>query len=304
VNCEKLVKTCRPTVFACLFVDKDGSAQILSPLVPEMLVLFWGFISGILIALPLTTLLNEPDILVGFVEEPAKAIGVAFLALRYPESISTKTRGLTLGGLAGLGFAVQENMWYFLGGTGAQLYASDILLRTVMDVPLHVMFSGIVALGLVYLAQKQINLRSLGQTKMTNVLISEFSSKDVASFILLAMILHGVFDATADYLNIGPFPLMFFIVIFVYYRLWRVLPEKLGSFKFPGFIGLLGAIIGSKPLVRSTNALSPPESHGSQVQAAAQIPPGAQSVMKFCLNCGQKIPLNSKFCNACGTVQQ
>lgn len=283
---------------------QNVSSQTLSPLVPEMLVLFWGFISGILIALPLTTLLNEPDILVGFVEEPAKAIAVAFLALRYPESISTKTRGFTLGGLAGLGFGVLENLWYFLGGTGSDVSRADILVRTVMDIPLHVMFSGIVALGLVYLAQKQINLRNLRPNEVANVLVSKFSSKDVASFILLAMILHGVFDATADYINIGPFPLMFFVVIFVYYRLWRILPEKMETFKFPGFMGLLGAIVGLNPLGRAASVLAPTGSHSSQVQAPAQTPPAAQVDMKFCLNCGQKIPVNSKFCNSCGATQQ
>lgn len=283
---------------------KNVNSQTLSPLVPEMLVLFWGFISGILIALPLTTLLNEPAILVGFVEEPAKLIAVAFLALRYPESISTKTRGLTLGGLAGLGFGVLENLWYFLGGTGAQVGAGDILVRTVMDIPLHVMFSGIAALGLVYLAQKQIDLRNLKPNQMANVLVSKFRSKDVASFILLAMILHGVFDATVDYINIGPFPLMFFVVIFVYYRLWRILPENLETFQIPGFMGLLRAIVGSKPLGRVTSALTPTGSQGSQIQAPAQTPPAAQVGVKFCLNCGQKIPVNSKFCSSCGTTQQ
>lgn len=269
-----------------------------------MLVLFWGFISGILVALPLTTLLNEPDILVGFVEEPAKAIGVAFLALRYPESISSKTRGLTLGGLAGLGFGVQENLWYFLGGTGSQVGAGDILVRTVMDIPLHVMFSGIVGLGLVYLAQKRINLRNLRPNQMANVLVSEFSSRNVASFILLAMILHGLFDATVDYVNIGPFPLMFFVVLFVYYRLWKILPENLGTIKFPGFMGLIGAIIGTKPLAVTPSVLPPTGSNGSLVQVSVQPPPSTQPGTKFCLNCGQKIPEASKFCSACGASQQ
>jgi hypothetical protein len=173
-----------------------------------------------------------------------------------------------------------------------------------MDIPLHAMFSGIAALGLVYLAQKQIDLRNLRPNEMANVLVSKFSSKDVASFILLAMILHGVFDATVDYVNIGPFPLMFFVIIFVYYRLWKILPEKMETFKFPGFIGLLGAIVGSKPLGGVASVLAPTGSHGSKVQAPAQTPPATQVGIEFCLNCGQKIPVNSKFCNFCGATQQ
>lgn len=40
------------------------------------------------------------------------------------------------------------------------------------------------------------------------------------------------------------------------------------------------------------------------VQVPAQTPVVPQAGMKFCLNCGQKIPVNSKFCKSCGTTQQ
>lgn len=260
-----------------------------------MLTLFWGFISGIIVALPLTTLLNEPDILVGFVEEPAKAVAVTFLALKYPTSISTKSRGLILGGLAGLGFSALENLWYFLGGAGSSVGSSDILVRTIMDVPVHIMFSGIVGLGLVYLAQKQLSVRNIKPNQAANVLVADFSSRDVISFFLLAMILHGVFDVAVDYFMIGPFPLVFFVVIFIYYRLWKTLPENLGTFKFPGFLGLLGAIVGVRKLTTATPALA--------AQKASQPLTSLPADVKFCTNCGKKIPIAAKFCNGCGTSQ-
>ncbi|MGA2784581.1 MAG: PrsW family glutamic-type intramembrane protease [Candidatus Bathyarchaeia archaeon] len=278
-------------------MTSQSGSQTLSPLIPEILCLVGGIIAAIIIILPLETALNPPGILVGVIEEPAKLIAVIYLAFKFPESLSSKRRGLILGGLAGLGYAFTENLIYVLRPTDYQclyydlngqcvsflpvmLSGTDIIGRAILSAPGHVMFSGIAALGLVYLAQKRIDLSKTTPTAV----VSHFASKNVGSFLLLAIILHGLWDA----LPAGPI-IMFFVTLFVYYRLWKILPENLQDYEIPGFIGLVVAIFSSrKPLT-----IKP-----------SQQTTIAQTQNKFCINCGKKILPQEKFCKHCGTAQQ
>lgn len=269
-----------------------SSSQVLSPLVPEIVALIGGIISTILVALPLSSLFREPGILVGAVEEPAKLVGVILLALKYPKNISSKTRGLILGGLAGLGFGFAENFWYFVragttyqclyrvGGqcvsmVPVQMGATGIILRTILSVPGHMIFSGIAALGLVYLAKKNIDLPN----RTRGTIASWFMSKDVFPFFLLAIILHGLWDA----LTAGPL-IMFFVTLFVFYRVRKILPENLQAYPAPGY-GLFVKIF--VPHKRQT--------HEPILRAA-------QPQMTRCKSCGQQI-LTSRFCEFCGSAQ-
>jgi hypothetical protein len=276
----------------------QSGSQTLSPLIPEILCLVGGIIAAIILILPLETALNPPGILVGVIEEPAKLIAVIYLAFKFPECLSSKRRGLILGGLAGLGYAFTENLIYVLRPTGYECFyydlngqcvsvlpvmmsGTDIIGRAVLSAPGHVMFSGIAALGLVYLAQKRIDL---SKTTPTGV-VSHFASKNVGSFLLLAIILHGLWDA----LPAGPI-IMFFVTLFVYYRLWKILPENLQNYEIPGFVGLVATILSPRK---------------PQIARTSQQTNVAQTVQnKFCINCGTKVSLDEKFCKNCGTAQQ
>jgi ribosomal protein S27AE len=161
------------------------------------------------------------------------------------------------------------------------LSGTEIIGRAVLSAPGHVMFSGIAALGLVYLALKRIDL---SKTTPKGV-VSQFASKNVGSFLLLAIILHGLWDS----LPAGPI-IMFFVTLFVYYRLWKILPENLQNYEIPGFVDLVIAIVSSRK---------------PQIARTSQQANVAQTVQnKFCTNCGTKISLDEKFCKNCGTAQR
>ena len=73
----------------------------LSPLVPEIVALLGGIVSAVIIALPLNTffgfLSRETVFIAPLVEEPAKAVGVIFLALSYPYVIASKVPSAVVG---------------------------------------------------------------------------------------------------------------------------------------------------------------------------------------------------------------
>jgi RsiW-degrading membrane proteinase PrsW (M82 family) len=100
-------------------LECESEERDLISLIPEIIALLGGIVSAVLIALPLSSLLNVvpslgPIIIAPLVEEPTKIIGVILLALYYSNSITSKKRGLILGIMAGIGFAFTENLLYFL----------------------------------------------------------------------------------------------------------------------------------------------------------------------------------------------
>jgi hypothetical protein len=263
------------------------TSPTLSPLVPEIVALLGGIISGVIIALPLNTffdfLTRETTFLAPIIEEPAKAVGVIFLSISYPYVVASKVRGLILGGLAGLGFAFTENLYY------ATVPGTNVIARAVLPVPMHVMASGVVGLGLVYLAQNRIEARKAGP----KIDISTFRSKDMGSLLAVAIVMHIQYNFLSYFGYPGS---LFGIVIagFVYYRLAKTLPENLQFFTVPGPVGLLASTVRFAP--RKLVELPKPK-----VVTLTLRPSRAQPA--YCMNCGQPIPNSEGVCDRCGASQ-
>ena len=260
----------------------------LSPLVPEIVALLGGIVSAVIIALPLNTffgfLSRETVFIAPLIEEPAKAAGVIFLALSYPYVIASKVRGLILGGLAGLGFAFTENLFY------ATVPGTDVVARALLPVPMHVMASGIVGLGFVYLAQDRIETRDAAP----KIGVSTFKSKDMGSLLAVAMVMHVQYNFLSYFGYAGS---LFGLVIagFVYYRLAKTLPENLLFFTVPGPVGLLSSTVRFPPQKRVE---MPPPRIVSLTLDPSQQQPG------YCINCGRPTPTGADICDRCGASQR
>jgi hypothetical protein len=260
----------------------------LSPLVPEIVALLGGIVSAIIIVLPMNTffgfLARETVFIAPVIEEPAKAVGVIFLALSYPYVVASKARGLILGGLAGLGFAFTENLFY------ATVPGTDIVARALLPVPMHVMASGIVGLGLVYLAQDRIETREAS----SKIGVSTFKSKDMGSLLVVAMIVHAQYNFLSYFGYAGS---LFGLVIagFVYYRLGKTLPDNLLFFTVPGPVRLLSSTVRFPP--KKSVDVSSPRIVSLTLGSSQQRP-------MYCINCGQPIPNATRICDRCGASQR
>jgi hypothetical protein len=238
-------------------------------------------VSAVIIALPLNTafsfLSTESILLAPVIEEPVKMIGVTFLALRYPQVVATKRRGLILGGFAGLGFAFTENLYY------ATVPGTNVVARALLPVPMHIMASGTAALGLVYFAQRRMALGSSS---------SHFSLKTVGSLWTVAVVIHAQYNFLSYF---GPVGSLVALVVtgFVYYRLARSLPENLRIYNLPGPVKLLRSTVQ----VRILKELSiKPKVHPETVEESHM--PKA-----FCVNCGRRITPSEPYCDGCGAPQ-
>lgn len=262
--------------------------QTLSPLVPEIVALLGGIVSAVIIALPLNTFFGfvttETIFIAPIIEEPAKAAGVIFLAFSYPYHVASKVRGLILGGLAGLGFAFTENLFY------ATLPRTDVIARALLPVPMHVMASGVAGLGFVYLAQDRIETLNAG----SGIGVSTFRLRDVGSLLAVAMVVHGQYNFLSYFGYAGS---LFGLVIagFVYYRLVKALPENLQFFIIPGPVRLLTSTVRNMPLKRVD--VSQPK-----VVSLTLRPPQQQAA--YCIDCGQPISNGAGICDYCGASQR
>jgi len=259
----------------------------LSPLVPEIVALLGGIVSAVIIVLPLNTFLEfisaESIFLAPIIEEPCKAVGIIFLASRYPHVISTKKHGLILGGFAGLGFAFTENLFY------ATIPGTNVVARALLPVPMHIMSSGIAGLGLVYFAQRRIELRrsELGRNS------SNFKLRMVGSLLTIAMLLHGQYNFLSYFGDAGSL-LGLVIAVFVYYRLSKSLPENLITSIVPGPVKLLRSTVQVKVL---REVVSTPKVLTLAVN-------GKERSTGYCIGCGRQISQSALFCDECGAPQQ
>ncbi len=209
-------------------------------LIPEIIALLGGIVSAVLIALPISFLLNivpslGPIVIAPLVEEPTKIIGVILLALYYPNSIDNKKRGLILGVMAGIGFAFTENLLYSL------VYPQAILVRAVIPVLIHICASGTAALGIALLSKKvDRSLTGFSRFKQVN-------SKEARAFIIIAMLFHFLNNLILAIRSIDIFWIANLILdYFVLYKLYSYLPEKLTGIKITGTRQLLTKAIRSK----------------------------------------------------------
>ncbi len=120
-------------------------------------------------------------------EELAKGAGVLLLVVLAPRLIRTPFDGLILGAFIGLGFQISEDISYAwigaansFGDVGAAW--QTIIARTLASIPSHWMYTGIFGAGLIwFIGRPEVPARKgLG-----------------AGLMLTAMLMHGLWDASA-----------------------------------------------------------------------------------------------------------
>ncbi len=202
----------------------------LSQLVPEIIALLGGIVSAVVLVMPLSVLLGFLGILVApIVEEVCKICGVFYLALYYPNAIPNKTKGIVLGGLAGLGFAFTENFLYIIRGEmglyGYGLAHSLPLLR-IFPLISHVLGSALVGIGLVSFAQRSFVRVPL---KFSS-LLDRLKDSLFYPLLLIAIILHLFYNFVLTYFGIGlwySLILTLGIEVLIFIKIKNYLPNRL-----------------------------------------------------------------------------
>jgi protease PrsW len=120
-------------------------------------------------------------------EELAKGAGVLLLLTLAPKLIRSPFDGLILGAFVGLGFQISEDIsyaWIGAANSFGDIHAawSTIVVRTLASIPSHWMYTAIFGAGLIwFLGRPDVPARrGLG-----------------AALMLTAMLMHGVWDASA-----------------------------------------------------------------------------------------------------------
>lgn len=128
---------------------------------------FWGAVPSVVLAVLLNTLLGIPlyvlasdgpfaDTAVAIfvapvVEESLKGLALLAIFLFWRQEIDSPLDGIIYGAMVGLGFAMVENVFYFMaeywrGGTAA--WGINVFLRTVVFGLNHALFSAFAGLGI------------------------------------------------------------------------------------------------------------------------------------------------------------
>ena len=138
-------------------------------------------------------------------EELAKGAGVLLLLTLAPRLVRSPFDGLILGAFVGLGFQISEDVSYAwigaansFGDLGAAW--STIIARTLASIPSHWMYTGIFGAGLVwFIGRPEVPARKgLG-----------------AGLMLIAMLMHGLWDASAALAGDNAISIVPVIVAFV-----------------------------------------------------------------------------------------
>ncbi|WP_048063143.1 PrsW family glutamic-type intramembrane protease [Methanococcoides burtonii] len=261
----------------------------LGPLIPEIIALLGGILCVIIIALPLNTLLGSifgiAPLIAPFVEEPCKVIGILYLALYYPSSLTNKKKGATLGVLAGIGFAFVENIVYLFQAPDA------VLLRSVFPVLMHVCASATAGMGLVFLAHKDFDRSSLN----LNIIVNNLKTKNLLTFVAIAMAFHFFYNFLSLIWIL--FIVGLVVVCYVFYKLYYYLPDDLSSMDDIGPVYLLKSALQSKDQKSIDHIIS--DVVGSKENASSN---NGNNKNMFCGNCGLRIEDPSKFCPKCGSI--
>ncbi len=232
----------------------DGEKD-LSVLIPEIIALLGGIISAIVLVMPLSVLLGFLGILFApIVEEVCKVCGVFYLALYFPKALSTKGRGIALGGLAGLGFAFTENFLYIIRGEmGLFGYdvASSLPLLRVFPLISHVLNSALVGIGLVSFAQRPMNRTSITFSSVSH----SFTKSLLYPLLIIAVALHLFYNFVFLYLGLGLWTSLIITLgleIFIFTKIKNYLPDQLEYLDVinPGKL-IINAIRGSDENIKN-----------------------------------------------------
>jgi predicted RNA-binding Zn-ribbon protein involved in translation (DUF1610 family) len=249
---------------------ESNTAKDLPPLIPEMVALLGAIVCSVFIALPLNTYLSPAIpfsyILAPLVEEPAKMLGVICLVLFYPSSFSSKKRAFVMGGLAGLGFSLIENFFY-------SIEVGNVLDRAIFPPLGHLCFSATAAVGLALVAKKE----SMNPLANSMSFIDKINTKETRAFIIIAMLMHGMYNFVATYTPTSILLILPIIVCYyILYKLYLYIPDNLTGIEVNGPIQLLSQAIDLKTGLKQTVAI------------------------KYCTECGHAYNIGSLFCPSCG----
>lgn len=196
--------------------------------------LIGGIISTIVVALPLELFLPSAA-LAGIIEEPAKVIALIYIALVLPDWLTSKTKCALFGGLAGLGFAFTENLWYYLGFLALEegVPPELILGRTLLSLPNHALWSAIVGMGLLYVAAE-----------------GKAGYKKALGFLFIAIILHGLWNAFA----LSPVPEWIILLLIIEMAVFGLIYYKSEDYPVPpGQIGVLRLLPSKREILITRN---------------------------------------------------
>jgi PrsW family intramembrane metalloprotease/zinc-ribbon domain len=235
-----------------------------SKIVPGLVAIIGGIICTVMVAVPIENILPSAAWIAGPIgEEPAKMIGLIFLALFIPIAMRTKRDGLLLGALAGLGFTFLENLIYMIGG-------ANMLIRTFVCSPGHIMWSAIVGMGVVLAAWKISEAKSTSLSDNWKL----FLSVDVLTFLAIGMVLHGLYNFVVG-INLILGIIVILLSFYVVSRLYNYLPESLGSFKMTSPGSFLSSVFSAGKARPAPAATAPVQS--APAYAPAPAPASAPS---------------------------
>ncbi|WP_372472270.1 MULTISPECIES: PrsW family intramembrane metalloprotease [Rhodococcus] len=151
-----------------------------------------------------------------FTEETAKGLGLVLLIALASRFVRTAFDGFILGAFIGLGFQLFEDVVYALNSAGSQFGANQIdaamttiVMRMVVGVAAHTLYSAIFCAGLVYLLGRPAEPRRLGRG---------------IALMATAMLLHGLWDSAAALAQGSAlmFPLLFVLIVVALVLVLRV----------------------------------------------------------------------------------
>jgi len=183
----------------------------------------WGLlvarVGGPVFAAEWTAALTAP-----FVEETLKAAGVVLIYLIARDEMDDLMDGFVYGAMCGLGFAVVEDVFYFVaifGGSPGGVLAGFYVRVVSSGLYGHVLYTGLTGIGIAYFVSRRGEV-SLARRSL--VAIGLFSAAVFAHFLWNSPLLNffpGSVDSVGDWLRI-PFaaavkglPLLLFVLVLI-----------------------------------------------------------------------------------------
>ncbi len=138
------------------------------PIPLALAAFFWGAVPAVIMALVFEMTLDVPAALFGsevigavasssaiapVIEELAKGVALLLILLLWPGEFDDLLDGLLYGALIGFGFAMTENLLYFMGALlegGWQAWGMTVLMRSVVFGLNHAFFTAFTGAGLGY----------------------------------------------------------------------------------------------------------------------------------------------------------
>jgi RsiW-degrading membrane proteinase PrsW (M82 family) len=160
-------------------------------------------IAGVVVTLPLETVLTLPDGVVAFVEEPAKLLPLIVVAIWYPALLYSKKKCAVFGAVAGLGFGAIENLWYFVH-VPKHLFVAVVVGRTIF-LPTHLIYSALAAMSLMYIASRH-------QYYYAVLLFA------------LAILFHFVWNTVTP--AVGIYIILYALMIVLFVLIYRIVPDR------------------------------------------------------------------------------